>query len=181
MGRSLGGAIRRLLLAVGLAAVMPALAQGNAAAIKSAFIYNFAKFVEWPETAFATPQSPLQLCSWGPVLEGQLQQLEGREAQGHEITVRILNSPDELSGCHILVLGNVDDSLRRRLLPPLHESAVLTISDTPASDRDGSIITLFVQANRVQFSVNLNAAQNAGLRMSARMLQLAHSVQGGQS
>lgn len=167
---------------LGLAALLacaPAFADPSAAAIKAAFVYNFAKFVEWPAAAFNEPRSPLELCVSGPALEGRLQQLEGREAQGHPIRVRILAGGD-VQGCHILVLGDLPAGDRNQLLQASGRGSILTIGDSGSFTREGGMIGLFVAANRVQFSVNLGAAQGAGLKLSARMLQLAYSVQGGQ-
>ncbi|MCC2638081.1 MAG: hypothetical protein K0Q68_1800 [Moraxellaceae bacterium] len=160
-------------------ACAPALASNSAADIKTAFIYNFAKFVEWPAAAFASERSPLDLCVAGIALEGHLRVLEGREAQGHPIQVRQLRSHEAPLGCHILVVGALEPAERIQLLQSLARSAVLTIGDGSDFTRDGGMIALFVAANRVQFSVNLVPAQGAGLKLSSRMLQLAHSVRGG--
>lgn len=155
------------------------LADNNAAAIKAAFVFNFAKFVEWPSTAFATPQSTLELCVSGAALDGRLNQLDGREAQGHPIHVRPLAGNEPPLGCHILVLGDIPSGDRLQLLQASGRNAVLTIRDSGEFPNEGGMIGLFVAANRVQFSVNLDAAHGAGLRLSSRMLQLAHSVHGG--
>ncbi|HET8730641.1 MAG TPA: YfiR family protein [Moraxellaceae bacterium] len=173
----------KALRTLGLAALLtsaPAFADTSAAAIKAAFIYNFAKFVEWPSGTFADARSPLEICVSGAVLEGRLQQLAGREAQGRSIHVRSVGSGDAVQGCHILVLGDIPAGDRNQLLQAIGRSAILTIGDSGAFPKEGGMIGLFVAANRVQFSVNLGAAQGAGLKLSARMLQLAYSVQGGQ-
>lgn len=171
--------IRPLALGTGLLLAFFAHANNSAAEIKTAFIYNFAKFVEWPDSAFSEENSPLQLCVWEAALEGKLNLLNGREAQGRQIRVRRLDSVDDLPGCHILVIGEVSDGLRAQLLQATTRDNILTIGDYGDFPRQGGMIGLFVEANRVQFSVNLNAAQSAGLKMSARMLQLARNLRGG--
>lgn len=180
MWRRLEKSCRMLALGLGLlASPFPVHANNNAAEIKTAFIYNFAKFVEWPGSAFAEPDSPLQLCVWEATLEGRLHLLNGREAQGRKIRVRRLETPDSLPGCHILVVGSMNDSLRTQLLQAIGRGNVLTIGDSGDFIHQGGMIGLFVEANRVQFSVNLKAAQTAGLKMSARLLQLARNLRGG--
>lgn len=178
MGTRISGAIRALGLAAMLLPGTYAHADNSAAAIKTAFVYNFAKFVEWPAAAFADERSPLDLCVSGPALDGRLQLLDGREAQGHPIHVRNLGGRDAPQGCHILVIGELGGAERGQLLQAASRSPVLTIADNGDFPREGGMIGLFVAANRVQFSVNLGAAQGAGLRLSARLLQLAHTVQG---
>lgn len=157
----------------------PALADNAAADVKAAFVYNFAKFVEWPRTVFPDEHSPLILCIWGQPFDGRLSLLNGREAQGRPIRVRGIESVDSLPGCHILVLGEVSEGVRGQLLESQPRPAVLTISDSRDFIQQGGMIGLFVAGNRVQFSVNLGAAQGAGLKLSARLLQLAQGVRGG--
>jgi hypothetical protein len=179
MRRCLAQAVKGLVLLWGLGAAAMAQADNSAADIKTAFIYNFAKFVEWPRSAFQDDHSPLHLCLWGQPMEGRLNLLNGREAQGRPIRVRSVDSVDSIPGCHILVVGDTSDSIRTQLLQVPARSSVLTISDSRDFTQQGGMIGLFVAASRVQFSVNLGAAQSAGLKMSARMLQLAHGVRGG--
>lgn len=173
--RAMGG-----LCLLALATLMPALSRADvsAAEIKAAFVFNFAKFVEWPERAFPDPHSPIQLCVAGDGLDGHLSRLDGKEAQGRPLRVRALDQYEPTAGCHILVLANGPGERAQRL-QSLGHSAVLTIADSGDFPREGGMIGLFVIANRVQFSVNLGAAQGAGLKLSSRMLQLAYSIQEG--
>lgn len=170
------------LCLLALATLMPELsrAEVSAAEIKAAFVFNFAKFVEWPERTFPDPNSPILLCvaGDGDGLERQLSRLEGKEAQGRLIRVRSLGRQEATTGCHILVL-EASPGERAQRLQSIGHSAVLTIADSGDFPREGGMIGLFVIANRVQFSVNLGAAQGAGLKLSSRMLQLAYSIQEG--
>lgn len=169
----------RLLL--GLSALLPAVvpAAPDEAEIKAAFVYNFAKFVEWPSSALATSDS-LQICvPDDKTLDGKLSLLQGREAQGHAIRIRAVASGDDLSGCNILFIG-ADSDGRSRLLRIVGGQPVLTISDAPSFAEQGGMIGLFVEANHVQFAVNRTIAEQSGLKLSARMLQMAHIVQSGE-
>lgn len=153
-----------------------ALAQPAEADIKAAFIYNFAKFVEWPAESFGS-DGRLQLCTLGDSLLAQkLRQLHGREAQGRSIEVRVLARADDSAGCHMLFLASQTEAARLSAAAP---AAMLTISESVHYVRQGGMIGLFVEANRVQFAVNLPAAQQAGLKISARLLQLARNVNRG--
>lgn len=190
MGQSTGGHLhrqgpghlgRRALLGLSITLVTLALAptasaDHSEADVKAAFVYNFAKFIEWPASSLASANA-LQLCVLGDdALEGKLGMLQGRTAQGHEIHVRTLSSMKDWAGCHILYLGTTSDSQRRQVLAALGNATVLTVSDTPDFAQQGGMIGLWVEASRVQFAINLDQAQQAGLKVSARMLQLAHVV-----
>lgn len=169
-----------LLSGLFLMATFPALANTAEADIKVAFVYNFMKLVEWPATAFASGNSSFELCLLdNNALEGHLKTLDGHAAQGRVIHVRNLNRPSDWANCHVLYVDAASILHPSFALKPLGNAAVLTVSDAPGFIQKGGMIGLFVEDNRVQFSVNLGVTQQAGLKMSARMLQLAHTVSQG--
>lgn len=148
--------------------------EADEAEIKAAFIYNFAKFVEWPSPAFSRPDSVLNLCISGhDAVESELRQLEGREAQGRRLRLRPVASQADLEGCHVLYVAGPENASQSSLLQLMESEAVLTVADRRDFARQGGVISLFVEGSRVQFAVNLSAAQSRGLKFSARLLQLA--------
>ena len=156
-----------------------AAAAPDQAEIEAAFVYNFAKFVEWPAAVFSD-SAALQICV--PVdnaLAGKLGLLQGREAQGHVIRIRALNINGDVSGCHILFVSAADDGRGSKLLHSVGGQPVLTVSDAPSFAEQGGMIGLFVESNHVQFAINRSIAEQAGLKLSARMLSMAHLVQSG--
>lgn len=156
---------------IGLLAAAVVHAENSEADIKAAFIYNFAKFVEWPEGTFTDSKDRLLLCTQGDtVLARKLRLLAGREAQGRTIEVRPLTGAEATTGCHILLTSAAGEA------PTQGRNATLTISESTSTARTNSMINLFVNANRVRFSVNLPATQQVGIKVSARLLQLAHTV-----
>lgn len=158
---------------LGLLACTVAQADSTEADIKAAFIYNFAKFVEWPAGTFPDDKQHLSLCTQDDsILARKLQQLGGKEAQGRTIEVHALAKASDTSGCHILLASSSSEA-------PSGHGAMLTISESAHASHQSSMINLFVEANRVQFSVNLLAAQQAGIKLSARLLQLARTVSRG--
>ncbi|MFZ5724390.1 MAG: YfiR family protein [Pseudomonadota bacterium] len=165
---------------VAIALTPHAYAAEQAADIKAAFVYNFAKFVEWPATAFTDPSSPLLLCTAGPrALDGRLDQLSGREAQGHRIEVidaATGNGTPDVSRCHLLFVPATDAAEQRKWLEAAAGKPVLTVSDVAAFDEQGGMIALFVERDRLKFAVNLGTLQAAELKMSARILNLATRV-----
>ncbi|HEX5362514.1 MAG TPA: YfiR family protein [Fluviicoccus sp.] len=161
-----------ICLAFGVSA--STLAGPDESEIKAAFIYNFAKFVEWPADAFEAADSAIDLCLSGhDSVEAELRQLEGREAQGRKLHVRSLSGGEDRAGCEILYLAGPDTPQQSALLQALGNDAVLTVADRRDFARQGGIISLFVEGSRVQFAVNLGPAQSRGLKFSARLLQLA--------
>lgn len=169
---------RQLLAVVLLLVAAVSTADERAGEIKAAFIYNFAKFVEWPANRFVSPDAPLYLCALDAATGNTpLDLLDGRVAQGR--TIRMVQL-DDLSGvgqCHILYVPATTAADRRvALLDVLARQASLTISEDPTFIDHGGMVSLFIDNDRVRFSINLGLAQAAGLKVSARMLQLAREV-----
>ncbi len=171
-----------MLLALGsaLLGARPVLAaEGSTdAQVKAGFVYNFAKYTEWPAAAFASPQAPIRLCFTG-VDESQAKAfaaLEGKPVQGREVRIRRNPTLAEMAECNILYLG--DDEPRRvhAALQAARNASVLTISDSDGFVDTGGVIGLLYAGNRMQFEVNLSAAQRAGLKIASQVLKIARVV-----
>lgn len=166
------------LLFVGLLTVITAV-QGNETvdqrSIKAAFLYNFARYIEWPSTAFASPHSPLTICivgndPFGPAI--------------NEITDKIVNSRAlEISNhkslpsknCHILYIANATDAenIKLPMPPPIN---TLTVSDIPNFAEQGGNIEIVQLRERIRFRINRTSAIQANLVVNARLLNLALEV-----
>lgn len=164
-----------LLLAIGL----PAAAQQAAEpVVKAGFVYNFAKFTEWPLAAMPAGQ-PVQLCLAGTdaaVVPAAV--FEGKVLQGRTLAVRRPTRPEELRSCHIVYLADTDERRQSEVLRALRGLPVLTVGDGEGFAELGGMIGLLVEGGRVQFEVNTEAAQAAGLKISSQLLRLARQVRG---
>jgi hypothetical protein len=140
--------------------------------MKAAFVFNFAVFTEWPADVLA-PNAPMTLCTGAPSpLAHSLAQLQDRVVNGHVLTVR--PAAAGVRGCHLLVLDKPDRERWPQWRRELGAGTVLTISD---DRRDGAVILLAVDQNRIAFEVDLAAARAARLNLSSKLLRLARSVQ----
>jgi hypothetical protein len=159
-----------------LLALVPARAQGAPeAALKAAFVYNFAKFTDWPHETGAA--GPLKLCVLGdPAVADALDAtVKGHPIGGRDVAVSRA-SPDQLRGCHMLYLAALDNKRLSQVLDDVKGAAVLTVSDLDRFAQNGGIAGLFVEAGKMRFAINVEAAQRAGLRISSRLLGLATIV-----
>ena len=145
--------------------------------VKAGFLYNFAKFVRWPDTAFDSPDAPLSLCVIGDDPFGDdLNGLSSRKVRGREIAVARDIRTQEAVRCHVLF---VSASLRGELEPVLdavRSRHVLTVGDVSGFAQAGGMINLVTDEGRVRFEVNPTAADRAGLRISSDLLSLATIV-----
>jgi hypothetical protein len=150
-------------------------------AVKAAFLYNFAKFVEWPADAFRGPRDPMTLCVLGEdPLAGEIEQtVGGKTAMGRQIVVRRFTGLAGLAECRILFVSSSEEPRLDQILAAVAGRAVLTVGEEEAFTRAGGIISFVVRQNRVRFQIDRAAAARAGLSISSRLLELAETVTGG--
>jgi hypothetical protein len=164
------------LLAAALVWAVPARAgaeRATEAAVKAAFVYNFTKFIEWPAVAFAGAQAPIVLCVSSDTenMVTALSALEGKAAQGRLIAVRTGVPAHQPEGCHALFVGA--EGAKAALGAAHSLQGLLTISDARDFASAGGVIGLFAEGDRIRFEINPQAAQRAGLKVSAQLLKLA--------
>jgi hypothetical protein len=169
----------RPLLAVGLVLSLGCAAASAQSApeptLKAAFLYNFAKFAEWP--ADAAPADPLMICVLGdPAIADALDEtVKGRTIDGRKVAVSRVK-PDGLRACHVLYLAGLDAKAANQIVDELKNAPVLTVSDREQFAQSGGIAGLFVEQGRMRFAINVEAAQRCRVRISSRLLSLAKIV-----
>ena len=146
--------------------------------VKAAFLYNFAKFVVWPEYVFSSKTSPLTLCVVGddPFGTPLHAALAGRKAHSRRITLKLLDEPNSDDGCHIAFLSAPGDARMARLMHRLRGRTILTVGDDEAFAANGGMVRLLVDNKKIRFDINAKSAEAVGLRMSAQLLSLARRV-----
>jgi YfiR/HmsC-like len=146
--------------------------------VKAAFLYNFAKFVEWPAGSFPGPGSPLRLCALlsGPAYQALEQVVEGKTLNGRPLQVRQLTGLEEVKGCHLLFIGVAETKQARQLLHDGLDTGVLTVGEREGFAQAGGMINLVLRQNHVAFEINVDAANRAGLKISSKLLSLATIV-----
>ena len=144
--------------------------------IKTAFLYNFSRFVSWPE-AVLQGSSEFSLCTLGSTLFGeQLDTLTGKTVHGKALVVKRLDRAEDILDCQLVFIGQSDEL--NETLWILKERPVLTVSDAAAFTENGGMIQFKVIDNKIRFSINADAARSAGLTISSKLLSLATSVTG---
>ena len=166
MGRLLMSA---WLLAPGLAAADPEEYQ-----IKAAFLYNFARLVDWPRA----PAGPVVIAILGQDPFGEVldRAINGKTIGGRPLIVRRQLRTAELKDCRILFVASSEKKRVAPILSGLRGAAVLTIGEFEGFLEQGGGVNFTVENDRVRFDVNLRAAREAGLQISARLLNLARLV-----
>jgi YfiR/HmsC-like len=152
-------------------------------AVKAAFLYNFAKFIEWPAGALPGPRGPVAFCILGEdPFGGELEQtVAGKMVQGRPVVVLHTEHLDGLARCHILFVGASERSRFDQILAAVARRPVLTVGEDEQFRQAGGIINFVLRQNRVRFQIDRRAAERAGLRISSQLLELAEAVSPGGS
>jgi hypothetical protein len=175
----------RRVLIVGLvalgactAALRPAVAQqrvnGSEAELEAAYIYNFAKFVEWPAEAISDGRLTIAVIDDDPMATALTRIVEGKRAQGRPIVVQTGRGHAE-TAAQIAVIGTLDDASVAWQLDRVRDRPVLTVGHSPRFLQLGGAIRFKSVENRLRFEINATAVAKAGLHMSAQLLELAWS------
>jgi hypothetical protein len=148
--------------------------------VKVAYLFNFLKFVEWPEEAFADPLAPIVIGIVGddPFGDALPQVVAGKTVQGRDLVIRKYRAGEDLRGSHILFISGSEKKRLPQLLSSLDGSCVLTVADVDGFLEEGGMILLFSEQNRVRFAINVDAATQAKWKISSKLLSLAR-VAGG--
>ena len=147
-------------------------------AIKAAFLYNFAKFVEWPPETFPQASTPVSLCIFGDdPFDGSLDTVvQGETLNGRRLAVRRTRDLPAARECQVLFVSASEKGRAFEALSALRGTSVLTVGEGKDFLDQGGVIRLFLEQNRMRFDVNLDAAERNHLKISSKLLALARTV-----
>jgi hypothetical protein len=146
--------------------------------VKAAFLFNFAKFVEWPPQIFKTARDPIAICVVGQNLFGEAlnEAVSGKTVEGRTFLVRQVSGEQPSAGCQILFVSSSERKRLRVILGEIKADGVLTVGETDNFASEGGIINFKIEAGRVCLQVNVDAAEQAKLHISSKLLSLAQIV-----
>jgi hypothetical protein len=149
--------------------------------VKAAFVYNFAQFTEWPASAFESPDAPIVVTVLGNNLYGNAieQVTGGKKVGGREIAVRYAPNAAAVGRTHVLVVCPSENGRARGTVSAVGKDPVLTVGEGDDFAAVGGVVRLFAEDNKLRFEINPAAARRAGLKMSAKLLQLARIYREG--
>lgn len=162
-------------LVAGLAlCVLPKVAPGaDELTVKAAYIYNFAKFIQWPDEQ----RSTLRLCSMGnDALGKSLDSLIGKPVRNMQISVRHGVGLHDIPQCDLVFIPAGHLQSMERVRQVVADYPILTVTESSDTLPRGATVALIPNESRIAFEVDLALARQLGLQISAKMLQLARKV-----
>ena len=144
-------------------------------AVKAAFLYNFAKFAEWPALG---ANAPLIVCVLGDdgIAAALVDTMRGKRINGHALEVWRPQEAATWQTCSVLFVADAEMRRSAAGLSTVKTLPVLTVSDGKGFSQSGGIIELYVEGGRMRFAINVDAAERSRLRLSSRLLGLAKVV-----
>jgi hypothetical protein len=147
--------------------------------VKAAFIYNFAQFVDWPDSAFVSSDAPFVVVIVGKdPFNGLLDRAVGGKSVGNRrAVVQHIDSIDQIGSCQILFVPQTDDDSLTQILKKIQDRPILAIGENENLPSLGGCCRFFTEDDRVRFEINLDAANAANLKISSKLLKLARIYQ----
>jgi hypothetical protein len=171
--RVLGVALLAFLSFAPLRAATP-----NEYQVKAVFLYNFSRFVEWPEAAFADPKAPFVVGVFGfdPFGADLDEVVRGESVRGHPLVVRRVRNAADAAGCQILFIHHSEGERLPEVLAAVDRRSILTVSDSADVAKHGVIIRFVTQNGRIRMRIDVDSARAAQLTISSNLLRSAEIV-----
>jgi hypothetical protein len=149
--------------------------------VKAAYLYNFAKFVEWPDEGNNDGNASFEICVLGADPFGATLDaiVSGQTIGGKNVLARRISKPQDVNHCRILFISSSEEGRLKEDLTARENARVLTVSDIPRFAERGGMIGFVLDGNRVRFDVNLGSTQAAGLTLRSELLKVATNVRKG--
>lgn len=147
--------------------------------LKAAYLYNFAKFVQWPAATLGSAEFTFCIAGASRVTPLLRQIIKGRTIRGHGSEVKQLNAIDPTVHCHILYISRTVGFPSPAIFKALQKTSVLTVGERPGFAKRGGIVEFYVADNKLRFAINIDVAKRARLRISSELLGLAKIVTTG--
>ncbi|HEY3663748.1 MAG TPA: YfiR family protein [Chthoniobacterales bacterium] len=143
--------------------------------LKAVFLYNFVRFVDWPESAFTSPNDPFVIGIVGSDPFGALlyEAIAGETYHGRPITVVHFATPRDIRHCHLLFVSQGNRNHYDAILEQASGQGLLTVGETESFLDRGGMIALTTEQSRVHVRINGTALRNSALGVSSKLLQVA--------
>jgi hypothetical protein len=143
--------------------------------VKAIFLYNFTRFIDWPNNAFASNEEPFKIGivgtdPFGVYLE---ETVRGEKVSGRSIVVERYKNMKEIKNCHMLYINVTNQRDIKNIVTSVGEKKTLTISENPEFVKWGGMIRIYSDDNKIRIQINDAAARKAGIKISAKLLNVA--------
>ncbi len=144
--------------------------------VKSAFLYNFTKFIEWPAEVKKRPDFVICVAGNSQLHAKLVETIGDKKNNGVPIKFSGIKHPGEAQGCQMVFLEFADRGRLHDWVGMLANEAVLTVSDDSSFVEMGGMIQFVIVDGKIRFDINQTAASRSHIKMSSKLLGLARNV-----
>ncbi len=162
--------------------VTPAAAlAGGLDATKADMVWNLAKFVQWPEGSMQQGKGQLVVTILGEdeFAATLANQLSSRTVNGKPVFVRFAQRVQDVKGSNMVYIAAPEMAHADAILEALKGTPVLTLADAPGFASRGGMVNFSSNDGRIRFEIHMGHTEQSGLRISSRLLALAHVIDSG--
>jgi len=181
----LSSVLRRwLMVLIGFAMLCLSVTSGRGAEalkeyeLKAAFVYNFSKFIEWPTNRLHGASTPFVVAVAGtsPCAAELGKIAKERKVNGRTIIVKTVQTPAEARDAQVLFVAASEDSRLKEWLAGIHGAGVLSIGESERFSKEGGMINFLLEGEKIRFDLNIDQAEDTGLKISAQLQKLARTI-----
>lgn len=146
--------------------------------VKLVYLYNFTRFINWPDSAFNSPEAPYSICVMGDIPSREsAKMLEQKRSRNRPIAIHFLDSDKATDTCHILFITKSIEFAAMSNITKRTSPYTLTIGESPGfAKHNGEIGFLLDNRNHVRVEINLHGAKQKEIDMRAKLLEIARKV-----
>jgi hypothetical protein len=143
--------------------------------VKAVFLYNFSRFIDWPESSFPTPNSPFVIGILGEDPFGNyLEETVRGEAVGtHVMTIHHFQNISDIENCHILFISYKDPDKIRKALDALAGKNILTVNENTNFAKMGGMIQFYDELSKIKLMINESAIKDTQIQISSKLMKVA--------
>ena len=143
--------------------------------IKAVSLFNFCRFIEWPDSAFPSSNTPITIGvigadPFGPLLDDTVR---GETVRNRSIRIERYRRVDDVHGCHLLFVCRSETSRFDAILAALRGRSIATVGESEEFMEAGGMIALISDQNRIRLRINPDRLRAAKLSVSAKLLRVA--------
>lgn len=146
--------------------------------VKAVYLFNFSKFMTWPDWVFNSPQAPIRICVLGKNPFDNFDKLvRGKKIRRRPVVVQYLRDYRTANICHTLFVSKSEEGNQATILAYVQQYPIVTVSDIKRFVTRGGMIQFYIRDNKVRFMIDPQTVQRAGISASANLLRVATIVE----
>jgi len=148
--------------------------------VKALFLFNFAKYVDWPAETFPATNSPITIGVLGQdnFKDSLKHVVEDKNVNGRAIVIKRVSADADLGGCNILFISSSEKSRLEEILAKTGALPILTVGEHEQFLQKGGVINFTLKDGKVRLEINLVAARKTKIQISSKLLSVADVVKG---